>query len=131
MFIGRLLQVHFNFRGDEGHGRFDLGDDTWGLSMAAHHVLPKRQVHHGLFWCLQLLCTKHLSNSITLVDSQVMVNNSSIGKIKGIYGVFSLLARVDNRDMLTRITTKICKDMYSLGPQEFVYRLRMGLVGKG
>ena len=84
MFIGRLLQVHFICHGDEGHGRFDLGDDTWGLSMVAHHVLPKRHVHHGLLWCLQLLCTKHLSNSITLVDSQVMVKNSSIGKLKGI-----------------------------------------------
>ena len=108
------------------HGRLDLGDDTWGLSMAA-----QASGASGAFWCLQLWCTNHSSNSITLVDSQVMVNNSTIGKIKGIYGVFSLLARVDNRDMLTRITTKICKDMYSLGPQEFVYRLRMGLVGKG
>ena len=108
------------------HGRLDLGDVTWGLSMVAQASSAS-----GAFWCLQLLCTNHLSNSITLVDSQVMVNNSSIGKIKGIYGVFSLLAKMENQDMLTRITTKICKYMYSLGPQEFVYRLRMGLVGKG
>ena len=31
----------FNVRGDEGHGRFDMGGDKWGLSKAAHHVLPQ------------------------------------------------------------------------------------------
>ena len=81
------------------HGRLDLGDDTWGLAMAA-----QASGASGAFWCLQL---NHSSNTITLVDSQVMLN--------GIYGGFSLLARVDSRDMLTTITINICKDMYSLG----------------
>ena len=31
----------FNGCGDEGHGRFDMGKDRWGLSKAAHHVLPQ------------------------------------------------------------------------------------------
>ena len=31
----------FNDRGDEGHGRFDIGEDRWGLSKAANHVLPQ------------------------------------------------------------------------------------------
>ena len=116
-----IITSTFHFR-----GRVDLGDDTWGLSMATQASSAS-----GAFWCLQLRCTNHSSKTITLVDNQVMVNNSTIGKIKGIYGVFSLLARVDNRDILTRITTKICKDRYFLGPQEFAFSLQMGLVGKG
>ena len=100
-----IITSTFHFR-----GRLDLGDDTWGLSMAA-----QASGASGAFWCLQLWCTNHSSNTITLVDSQVMLN--------GIYGGFSLLAKVDSRDMLTTITIKICKDMYSLGSQEFVLYL--------
>ena len=56
--------------------------------MGAIHGSPSRFTQAlGASWTILVsstIGTKHLSNSITLVDSQVMVKNSSIGKLKGI-----------------------------------------------
>ena len=40
---GMEIQYKYNFNdhGHEGHSRFDMGEDRWGLSKAANHVLPQ------------------------------------------------------------------------------------------